>query len=62
MAVAAAIAGKSAATMYDFVKSKFVGNRKAIEVLESAEGASPDSPEVQALGEQLVPRQADRGR
>jgi hypothetical protein len=53
VSIAAALANKGAATIYDLVKAKFAGNRKAIEALESTEGASPDSQQVHALCEYL---------
>lgn len=53
VAIAAALAGKGASSLYDLVKRKFRGNTEAIEVLEAAQGADSDSAEVAALSEQL---------
>jgi hypothetical protein len=54
VAIAAAIAGKSAGTLYDLVKRKFRGKRDAETVLDAAEGAPVDSAEVAALSEELA--------
>ncbi len=53
VAIAASLADKSAASLYDFVKSAFTRRPAALSVLSAAEGATPDSPEVQALAEEL---------
>lgn len=53
VSIAAALAAKSATSLYDLVKRKFTGRREAAAALEAAEGTRPDSPEVAALATQL---------
>ena len=45
VSIAAALAGKSIVSLYDFVKHKFTGRTHALAALEAAEGATPDSAE-----------------
>jgi hypothetical protein len=59
VSIAAALASKGAATIYDVVKAKFAGNRAAIEALESADGATPESPLVHTLSEHLEQAEQD---
>lgn len=53
VAIAAALAGKGASSLFDTVKRKFGRNAEAVEVLEAARGAAPDSEEVMTLSERL---------
>jgi hypothetical protein len=53
ISVAAALAGKAATSVYDFVKTRFKGRHRAEEALSAAEGAEPDSPQVVALADEL---------
>jgi len=53
VSIAAALAGKAAVSVYEFVKRKFAGEREATTALEAAAGAAPDSTEVRALSEAL---------
>ncbi|MGX7827163.1 hypothetical protein ACTG9Q_18950 [Actinokineospora sp. 24-640] len=52
VAIAAALAGRSVASLYDLVKGRFSGGRER-DALEAAEGAGPDSPQVAALAGEL---------
>lgn len=54
VAIAATLAGKVAASLYDVVRRKFAGDRAATATLEAADGATPDSPEVRELAEALA--------
>jgi hypothetical protein len=58
IAIAAALAGRAAGTLYDLVKKKFGGDRAASETLAAAEGAAQDSPHVLDLASAL--EQAER--
>ena len=51
--IAAALAAKAAESLYDFVKDRFKGRKKALAVLEAADGAAPESPLVLALADEL---------
>ncbi|GAA4418048.1 hypothetical protein ACFQV2_06500 [Actinokineospora soli] len=51
--IAAALATKSAASLYDLVRGKFADGGREADALEAAEGAEPGSPEVTALAEEL---------
>lgn len=51
--VAAALAAKAAESLCDFVKDRFKGRKKALAVLEAADGADPGSPQVLALADEL---------
>jgi hypothetical protein len=53
VAIAASLADKSAASLYDFVKSAFTKRPAGLSALSAAEGAAPESPEVYALAEEL---------
>ena len=57
--IAAALATKSATSLYDYVKSKLTHGGREADALEAAEGADPDSPEVLALAEELARTEAD---
>lgn len=59
VSIAAAIAGKSATSLYDLVKRKFAGRKQATAALEAAQGAAPDSPEVTTLATHLTAVEAD---
>jgi hypothetical protein len=58
VSIAAALAGKSIVSLYDFVKHKLTGRTQALAALEAAAGATPESAEVHALSEEL--EQAER--
>lgn len=51
--IAAALAAKAASSLYDFVKDRFKGRKKALALLEAADGAAPESPQVLALADEL---------
>jgi hypothetical protein len=51
--IAAALAAKVAESLYDLVKGKFKGRKQAMETLDAAIGAAPDSPQVIALAREL---------
>lgn len=53
VAIAAAIAGKTASTLYELVKRRFSGDKAAADTLEAAQGSEPDSAEVHALAGKL---------
>ncbi len=53
MAVATALATKAATGLYDLVKKKFSGDKKAIATLEAAKAAPSDETTVKALAERL---------
>jgi hypothetical protein len=53
VAIASSLADRSAASLYEFVKSAFHGHPAASVTLAEAAGASPDSSEVQALAKEL---------
>lgn len=54
VSIAAAIAAKSATSLYDLVKRRFGGREEAELALTAAEGAAPESPEVAALATHLA--------
>lgn len=54
VSIATALAGRAAASVYEFVKNKFSGAGEATAVLHAAEGAASDSPEFRALCDELV--------
>jgi hypothetical protein len=58
VAIAASLADKSAASLYDAVKSAFSRRPAGLSALSAAEGAAPDSAEVQALAEELQQAEA----
>jgi hypothetical protein len=58
VAIAASLADKSAASLYDFVKSAFIRRPAGLLALSAAEGAAPESPEVHALAEELQKAEA----
>ncbi|MGH3909081.1 MAG: hypothetical protein ACRDTE_33625 [Pseudonocardiaceae bacterium] len=53
VSIAAALAGKSASTLYEVVRRKFARSPEATTVLEEALGSAPYSPQVQALSAEL---------
>jgi hypothetical protein len=59
VSIAAALAAKSVASLYDFVKRKFAGREEATAALEAAGGTTPDSPEVAVLATQLEAAEVD---
>jgi hypothetical protein len=58
VSVAAAVAGKAVVGLYHLIKAKFADDPDATAVLEAAEGAAQDSPEVRELAETLEAKQA----
>jgi hypothetical protein len=56
--IASALAAKVSDSLYNLVLAKFRGRKKALEVLEAADGAAPDSPQVAALAEELETAEA----
>jgi hypothetical protein len=62
VSIAAALAAKSATSLYELVKRRFAGKKDALTALEAATGAAPDSPEVTALSTHLAAEEeADPG-
>lgn len=62
IAIATALATKAATGVYDLVKKKFSGDKKAIAALEAAQAAPSDETTVKALAERLeVAGQEDAG-
>jgi hypothetical protein len=59
VSIAAAIAAKSATSLYDLVKRKFAGRDDAAETLLALEGAAPDSPEISAFATRLAAAEAE---
>ncbi len=59
LAIATALATKAATGVYDLVKKKFSGDKKAIAALESAEAAPSDETTVKALAERLEVAEAE---
>jgi hypothetical protein len=53
VSIAAALASRTVAGLYELVRSKFADDPVATAALTAAEGASEDSPEVRALGAAL---------
>lgn len=51
--IAAALAAKAAGSLYDFVKDRFRGRKKALAVLGAADGTAADSPQILALADEL---------
>lgn len=51
--IAAALAAKAAESLYDFVRDRFKGRKKALAVLEAADGTAPESSQVLALADEL---------
>lgn len=51
--IAAALAAKTAGSLYDFVKDRFKGRKKALAVLDAADGTAADSPQVLALADEI---------
>ena len=58
VSVAAAVAGRVVAGLYNLVKARFADDPDASAVLVAAEGAAQDSPQVRELAEALEARQA----
>ncbi|MDQ3789014.1 MAG: hypothetical protein M3422_17440 [Actinomycetota bacterium] len=54
VSIAAALAAKSATSLYELVKRKFAGRKEAEAALTAAEGAPPESAEVAALATHLA--------
>jgi hypothetical protein len=58
VSIAAALAAKSATSLYELVKRRFVGRPEAEQALDAATGAAADSPEVVALSTRLAAEEA----
>lgn len=56
--IAAALAAKSAESLYELVRNKFKGREQALDTLDAANGAAPDSPRVIELAEELAMAEA----
>jgi hypothetical protein len=54
VSIAAALAGKSATSLYELVKRRFAGRADATTDLEAAVGAPADSPAVATLATRLA--------
>lgn len=52
--IAAALAAKTAESLYDLVKNKFKNRKQALDVLNAADGMPKDSPQVIALAEEIA--------
>lgn len=59
VSIAAALAARSATSLYELVKRKFTGREEATAALTAATGAEPDSPEVAELSEHLAAASAE---
>jgi hypothetical protein len=51
--IAAALAAKASDSLYDLVRNAFKGRKKAVQALDAADGAAPDSPLLVALAREL---------
>jgi len=51
--IAAALAAKTAESVYEFVRERFKNHRRALEKLKSVDGTAKDSPEVITLAQEL---------
>lgn len=61
VSIAAALAAKSATSLYELVKRTFTGRKEdpeALPALDAAAGAAPDSPEVATLSTHLAAAEA----
>nr|CTQ95820.1 hypothetical protein [Kibdelosporangium sp. MJ126-NF4] len=58
VAISAALASKAIISLYDFVRTKLAGRKEAVAALEAAQGAKPESVEVQALAAELETAEA----
>jgi hypothetical protein len=56
--IAAALAAKTAESIYELVRNKFKARKQALDALEAADGAAKDSPQVIALAEELATAEA----
>lgn len=54
VSIAAALATKSATSLYDLVKRRFAGHKEAEAALEAAGDSPPDSPDVATLAAHLA--------
>jgi hypothetical protein len=52
-AIATALAEKAPRSLYGLVEDRFERRKKALDVLDAADGAAPESPQVLALAEEL---------
>jgi hypothetical protein len=59
VSIAAALAGKAASSLLEFVRQKFSDDDEADQALDAADGAAPDSPEVLTLAERLAQAERD---
>ncbi|MBW4720693.1 hypothetical protein [Saccharothrix obliqua] len=53
VSIAATLASRAVAGLYELVRAKFAGDPAALAALDAAEGAKPESPQVRALSETL---------
>jgi hypothetical protein len=58
ISIAAALASRTVIGLYQLVKEKFADDPSATAILEAAEGAGGDSPEVHELGAKLASMEA----
>jgi hypothetical protein len=56
--IAAALAAKTAESVYELVRDKFKARTQALTALDTADGAAKDSPQVIALAEELATAEA----
>jgi hypothetical protein len=56
--IAAALAAKTAESVYELVHNKFKARKQALAALEAANGAAKNSPQVIALAEELATAEA----
>jgi hypothetical protein len=56
--IAAALAAKTAESVYELVRNKFKTRKPALATLQAAHGAAKDSPKVIALAEELATAEA----
>lgn len=59
VSIAAALAAKSATSLYEVVKRRFADRKEAEAALEAVGGAPSDSPEVAALATHLAAAETD---
>lgn len=59
VSIAAALAAKTATSMYELVKRKFAGRKDAEAALAAADGVTPDSAEVATLATHLAAAESE---
>ena len=62
VSIAAALAAKTATSLYDLVKRQFAGRKEAEAALDAAEVRRTDSPDVTALAAHLATEETDDPR